>query len=55
VKRQAAERWVAAVNADRRYGRWHYLLIEKIAELPTKLAAMRNVDTHQNSVMPQST
>jgi len=24
VKREAAERWVAAVNADGTYGHWHY-------------------------------
>jgi type III restriction enzyme len=28
VKRQAAERWVAAINADGRYGAWRYELIE---------------------------
>jgi type III restriction enzyme len=54
VKRQAAERWVAAVNADGRFGHWRYQLIEKIAELPTKLAAMTNVDVRQNPVMSHS-
>jgi type III restriction enzyme len=38
VKRQAAERWVAAVNADGRFGRWRYQLIERVSELPVKLA-----------------
>jgi type III restriction enzyme len=40
VKRQAAERWAAAVNADGRYGRWQYLLIDKVADVPAKLAAL---------------
>jgi type III restriction enzyme len=42
VKRQAAERWVEAVNADGRFGRWRYQLIEKISELPAKLPEMLN-------------
>jgi type III restriction enzyme len=42
VKRQAAERWVAAVNADGRYGSWRYLLIEKISAVSTKLSAMQS-------------
>ena len=42
VKRQAAERWVAAVNADGRFGNWRYLLIENIAQIPAKLQAMSN-------------
>jgi type III restriction enzyme len=37
VKRQAAERWVAAVNADGRFGRWRYQLIEKISDITSKL------------------
>jgi type III restriction enzyme len=37
VKRQAAERWVAAVNADGRFGRWQYVLIEKLSEVSGKL------------------
>jgi type III restriction enzyme len=37
IKRQAAERWVSAVNADGRYGRWRYVLIEKISDLPDAL------------------
>jgi type III restriction enzyme len=32
VKRAAAERWVSAVNADGKYGRWQYLLIKKIED-----------------------
>lgn len=39
VKKQAAERWVAAVNADGRFGSWRYQLIERISDIPAKLAA----------------
>jgi Type III restriction enzyme, res subunit len=42
VKRQAAERWVAAVNADGRFGHWRYQLIEEISDVPAKLTAMSN-------------
>lgn len=41
VKRQAAERWVSAVNADGRFGRWRYLVIDKAAEVPARLASLR--------------
>jgi type III restriction enzyme len=37
VKKQAAERWVAAVNADARFGNWQYQLVEKISDLSSKL------------------
>jgi type III restriction enzyme len=30
VKAQAAERWVAAVNADRRHGEWRYRMVEEL-------------------------
>lgn len=30
VKRQAAERWIAAVNADGRHGTWRYVVVRKI-------------------------
>ncbi|MBI3761101.1 MAG: DEAD/DEAH box helicase family protein [Chloroflexi bacterium] len=33
VKRAAAERWIAAVNADGRYGKWIYRLVRRIAEV----------------------
>jgi type III restriction enzyme len=42
VKRQAAERWVGAVNADGRFGRWRYELIEKISDVAARLNAMSN-------------
>ncbi len=33
VKRAAAERWVAAVNADGTFGQWRYRLVKKIADI----------------------
>ena len=33
VKRAAAERWVAAVNADGSYGRWAYAMAKKTTEI----------------------
>lgn len=38
VKRAAAERWVAAVNADRSYGSWKYAL----AKHPTEITQLIN-------------
>ena len=37
VKAQAAERWVAAVNADGRYGQWHYTICRDMNLIPTVL------------------
>jgi type III restriction enzyme len=37
VKRAAAERWVAAVNADGTFGRWSYLLVEKVEKITADL------------------
>ena len=39
VKRAAAERWVAAVNADGSYGRWHYRIARKPEEVRSILTA----------------
>jgi type III restriction enzyme len=33
VKRAAAERWVAAVNADGTYGQWRYTLVKKVTDV----------------------
>lgn len=33
VKREAAERWVSAVNADGTYGRWLYRVAKKVAQI----------------------
>jgi type III restriction enzyme len=39
VKRAAAERWVAAVNADGTFGTWKYALAKKLVDLPQLLDA----------------
>ncbi len=41
VKRAAAERWVAAVNADDTYGRWGYAVAKRVAEVNTILDGAR--------------
>jgi len=33
VKAQAARKWVEAVNADRTYGRWAYVVAKKPADV----------------------
>jgi type III restriction enzyme len=38
VKRQAAERWVAAVNADGRYGVWSYEMVKRPEDVRDTLA-----------------
>lgn len=40
VKRAAAERWCAAVNATGEFGRWEYLLAYKVSDLVTWLDAL---------------
>ncbi len=52
VKSAAAERWVAAVNADGGYGCWHYRLVKSPAEIDTVLAEM--VSTHVDVLLPGS-
>jgi type III restriction enzyme len=39
VKRAAAERWVAAVNADGTYGRWQYAVAKQIGQIPAMINA----------------
>ena len=39
VKRAAAERWVAAVNADGTYGIWRYALAKKTTEVSALIDA----------------
>ena len=38
VKAQAAERWVAAVNADGTYGEWRYAIVHDMALVPEVVA-----------------
>ena len=37
VKRAAAERWVAAVNAEGSYGRWQYEIAKRVADIDTMI------------------
>jgi type III restriction enzyme len=37
IKAQAAQRWVAAVNADGQYGGWHYAVAYKPEEVRQRL------------------
>jgi type III restriction enzyme len=37
VKRQAAERWVRATNAEGSFGEWRYTLVHKMNEIPALL------------------
>ena len=38
VKAGAAERWVAAVNADGTYGKWTYRIARKPEEVPKMIS-----------------
>lgn len=40
VKQQAAERWVAAVNADATHGRWVYRMLKSLGEIGSTLTAL---------------
>lgn len=42
VKRQAAERWIGAVNADGKHGRWRYELIEKVSDIDARLTQLED-------------
>lgn len=44
VKRQAAERWVAAVNEDGRFGSWRYLVIDKISDVRSRLTDLARAE-----------
>ncbi len=50
VKRAAAERWVAAVNAEGSFGRWHYGLARKIEEIPQILDSIAGSATNPDSL-----
>ena len=38
VKRGAAARWVAAVNAERTYGQWHYVVAKSITDIDSLIS-----------------
>lgn len=35
VKQAAADRWIAAVNADGTHGQWHFAIAKKISDIPS--------------------
>jgi type III restriction enzyme len=39
IKQAAAQRWVAAVNAEGSYGRWAYVMTRKPSEVPNLIGA----------------
>jgi type III restriction enzyme len=45
VKRAAAERWVAAVNADGTYGQWRYKLLKRVTDIDAALASVEPEQT----------
>jgi type III restriction enzyme len=40
VKRAAADRWVAAVNADGKHGQWMFEMVNRVSEIPAKIDAV---------------
>ncbi|MBL8024693.1 MAG: DEAD/DEAH box helicase family protein [Elusimicrobia bacterium] len=51
VKRAAAERWIAAVNAEGTHGRWGYALIKKVEDIHQRLsleASLKADQSHQD-------
>ena len=42
IKQNAANRWINAVNADGKYGRWHYAMIEKSEDINAKIQNIVN-------------
>lgn len=47
VKRAAAQRWVAAVNAEGSFGRWQYVLVKKVTDIDAVLnAALAGYPSH---------
>ena len=49
VKTAAAERWVAAVNADGRFGRWKYAVVRKVEKVGEILAGQQTPDDTDSS------
>ena len=46
VKGAAAHRWVAAVNADGKYGQWMFKMVNRVPEIPANIdAAMGKIPT----------
>ncbi len=53
VKRAAAERWVAAVNADGTYGQWSYAVAKKMTEVNAIIEAVYETARYDGSAPPQ--
>jgi type III restriction enzyme len=49
IKSSAAERWTAAVNADRTHGRWIYRVAKKIGEIDSILARLAGTAENQGN------
>ncbi len=43
VKREAAERWVRAVNAEGSFGDWHYAIAKQVSEVPKLISVTAGV------------
>jgi hypothetical protein len=39
VKKQAASRWINAVNAEGRHGSWEFLMVRRVGEVRDAIAA----------------
>jgi len=46
IKKQAAERWVAAVNADGKHGRWQYAIAFKPTEVQERINQVATTPKH---------
>jgi type III restriction enzyme len=53
VKRAAAERWVAAVNADGSYGHWQYAVAKKVAEIKELIEAAHSASEAMAASLPR--
>jgi hypothetical protein len=49
VKRAAAERWVAAVNAEGSFGRWQYALVKQVSAIGAELSEALARTTRRSS------
>jgi len=43
VKREAAERWVRAVNAEGSFGVWHYAIAKQVSDVPKLLSVTADI------------
>jgi type III restriction enzyme len=52
IKKTAAERWVQAVNASGRYGRWAYEMVSHPADVGSAIGRVRESSAHPGSPVP---